>query len=82
MAKAFATWSEVAPLNFKEVRTGGDIKIRFASRFHGDPWPFDGRGKCGIHHRTPLPQCNIRTIKLLNFASAKLNVKFTYDNTN
>lgn len=45
--KAFDMWSEASPLEFTEVSpsdSSADIKVRFASSDHGDPWPFDGRG--------------------------------------
>ncbi|CAB4011318.1 macrophage metalloelastase isoform X2 [Paramuricea clavata] len=42
--KAFAYWSAVTPLRFREVISGrSDFTIRFARRSHGDSAPFDGR---------------------------------------
>ena len=46
--KAFDLWSEVLPLNFIEIpatNSTADIKIGFGTKDHGDPWPFDGKGK-------------------------------------
>ncbi|KAF8366306.1 hypothetical protein PRIPAC_84135 [Pristionchus pacificus] len=41
---AFELWSAVTPLTFKEVPSGGDIQFLFASGYHGDAYPFDGKG--------------------------------------
>nr|XP_033805426.1 matrilysin isoform X2 [Geotrypetes seraphini] len=51
---AFKVWSDVTPLQFKRVSSGeADIHIRFASRFHGDPFPFDGPGDVLAHAFAP-----------------------------
>ena len=42
-------WSDVTPLDFEETNGMGDIKIKFASRYHGDGVPFDGPGKILAH---------------------------------
>uniref|UniRef100_A0A914DJ07 LysM domain-containing protein n=1 Tax=Acrobeloides nanus TaxID=290746 RepID=A0A914DJ07_9BILA len=47
IAAAFAKWSAVIPLNFKEVDQDGDhidINIGFYRKRHGDNDPFDGEG--------------------------------------
>ena len=42
---AFLMWSNHTPLQFLEVKDGdADILIQFASRFHHDGSPFDGKG--------------------------------------
>ena len=45
---AFRLWSNATQLNFTEVMHGGaDIMILFASRYHQDGYPFDGKGQRG-----------------------------------
>lgn len=44
---AFDAWAQHVPLEFAEIANGcdtPDIRVQFARRSHGDPWPFDGRG--------------------------------------
>ena len=53
--KAFDMWSEVSPLTFKEVFAGeADIMMKFAAGFHGDAYPFDGKGDKIAHGFYPL----------------------------
>ncbi|XP_006887365.1 PREDICTED: macrophage metalloelastase [Elephantulus edwardii] len=48
--KAFQVWSDVTPLTFRKIHSGeADIMIYFASRAHGDFYPFDGRGGVIAH---------------------------------
>lgn len=35
-------WSSVTPLSFTEVSSGGDLKVSWATKDHGDGYPFDG----------------------------------------
>jgi matrix metalloproteinase-13 (collagenase 3) len=53
--KAYGTWSAVVPLTFREVSSGenADIKVKFGSGNHGDPWPFDGPGGVLAHATMP-----------------------------
>lgn len=52
--KAFAYWSAVTPLRFREVTSGSsDFTIMFARRSHGDNAPFDGRGRVLAHAYFP-----------------------------
>ena len=42
---AFTLWSDATQLQFIEVMHGNaDIMIQFASRYHQDGYPFDGKG--------------------------------------
>jgi hypothetical protein len=45
IADAFKVWSDVTDLTFTEVmNTKADIMIKFASKYHKDGYPFDGKG--------------------------------------
>lgn len=45
LADAFKVWSDVTDLTFTEVmHTSADIMIKFASKYHKDGYPFDGKG--------------------------------------
>ena len=45
------TWAAVTPLRFTEVASHqqADIEIKFATGYHGDQFPFDGRGRTLAH---------------------------------
>ncbi|XP_013774418.1 matrix metalloproteinase-2-like [Limulus polyphemus] len=50
LAKAFHIWSEVSKLEFQEVQaTDADIGISFFRGYHGDGYPFDGKGLVLAH---------------------------------
>ncbi|WKY09599.1 hypothetical protein Q1695_002171 [Nippostrongylus brasiliensis] len=53
--EAYDEWSAVTPLEFEEVPagSGADIKVRFGSGNHNDPWPFDGKGGVLAHATMP-----------------------------
>ncbi|PIO71413.1 Matrixin, partial [Teladorsagia circumcincta] len=44
--EGYDVWAAVTPLEFEEVQpgSGADIKVRFGTGNHNDPWPFDGQG--------------------------------------
>ncbi|XP_006019004.1 stromelysin-1-like [Alligator sinensis] len=52
--KAFKVWSNVTPLTFTRVNgTDADIRISFASGYHGDFYSFDGPGGTLAHAYPP-----------------------------
>ncbi|XP_037546806.1 matrix metalloproteinase-25 [Nematolebias whitei] len=60
---AFKAWSDVTPLNFRQLRgantgatAGGDIKVSFAKLLHDDGYPFDGQGGTLAHAFFPGDQ--------------------------
>ncbi|GAA6218316.1 collagenase 3-like [Lates japonicus] len=54
IAKAFQLYSDVIPLDFKQVTTGtADIMILFKGGYHGDFYPFDGAGGVLAHANSP-----------------------------
>ncbi|CAJ0582707.1 unnamed protein product, partial [Mesorhabditis spiculigera] len=57
LSEAYQKWAAVTPLEFREVASGGDIKVRFGTNNHGDPWPFDGNG--GVLAHATMPESGI-----------------------
>ncbi|XP_028320500.1 collagenase 3-like [Gouania willdenowi] len=54
IAQAFKLYSDVIPLDFKHISTGtADIMILFKGGYHGDFYPFDGRGGVLAHANSP-----------------------------
>ncbi|KAM3601372.1 uncharacterized protein V6R79_011661 [Siganus canaliculatus] len=54
LAKALKIYSDVVPLDFKQITSGkADIMIMFRARDHGDFAPFDGQGKVLAHAFSP-----------------------------
>uniref|UniRef100_A0A673BWF0 Collagenase 3-like n=1 Tax=Sphaeramia orbicularis TaxID=375764 RepID=A0A673BWF0_9TELE len=54
IAKAFELYSDVIPLNFKQIYSGtADIMILFKGGYHGDFYPFDGAGGVLAHANSP-----------------------------
>lgn len=54
IAQAFKLYSDVIPLNFKQIYSGtADIMILFKGGYHGDFYPFDGRGGVLAHANSP-----------------------------
>ncbi|KAM6970469.1 matrix metallopeptidase 30 [Aplochiton taeniatus] len=54
IAKAFQLYSDVIPLDFKQINSGtADIMILFKARNHGDFYPFDGPSGVLAHANSP-----------------------------
>ncbi|KAJ0063623.1 hypothetical protein NL108_004463 [Boleophthalmus pectinirostris] len=54
IAQAFQLYSDVIPLNFKQIYSGtADIMILFKGGYHGDFYPFDGAGGVLAHANSP-----------------------------
>ncbi|XP_068172621.1 transforming growth factor beta regulator 1 [Antennarius striatus] len=54
IAQAFQLYSDVIPLDFKQIHTGtADIMILFKGGHHGDFYPFDGKGGVLAHANSP-----------------------------
>ncbi|XP_073729815.1 collagenase 3-like [Misgurnus anguillicaudatus] len=57
IAKAFKMYSDVIPLDFKQIYSGtADIMILFKAGYHGDREPFDGPGNVLAHASPPGPE--------------------------
>ncbi|XP_056592049.1 matrix metallopeptidase 30 [Triplophysa dalaica] len=57
IAKAFKLYSDVIPLDFKQIYNGtADIMILFKAGYHGDFYPFDGPGHVLAHAYAPGPE--------------------------
>ncbi|KAI7793656.1 hypothetical protein IRJ41_025185 [Triplophysa rosa] len=57
IGKAFKLYSDVIPLDFKQIYSGtADIMILFKAGYHGDFYPFDGRGQVLAHANSPGPE--------------------------
>ncbi|XP_068629837.1 matrix metalloproteinase-25-like [Battus philenor] len=55
MAKGLAVWAPHGKLRFEQIEQGpADIQVSFASREHGDGFPFDGPGRV-VAHAFPPP---------------------------
>ncbi|XP_030647963.1 matrix metallopeptidase 30 [Chanos chanos] len=56
IAQAFKLYSDVIPLDFKQIYSGtADIMILFKARYHGDFYPFDGPSGVLAHANSPGP---------------------------
>uniref|UniRef100_A0A8B9LJB7 Matrix metallopeptidase 30 n=1 Tax=Astyanax mexicanus TaxID=7994 RepID=A0A8B9LJB7_ASTMX len=56
IAQAFKLYSDVIPLDFKQIYSGtADIMILFKARYHGDFYPFDGPSGVLAHAMSPAP---------------------------
>lgn len=56
IAQAFKLYSDVIPLDFKQIHSGtADIMILFKARHHGDFYPFDGPSGVLAHANSPGP---------------------------
>ncbi|AWO99380.1 putative collagenase 3-like [Scophthalmus maximus] len=54
IAQAFQLYSDVIPLDFKQIYSGNaDIMILFKGGYHGDFYPFDGAGGVLAHANSP-----------------------------
>ncbi|XP_056297989.1 matrix metallopeptidase 30 isoform X2 [Pseudoliparis swirei] len=54
IAEAFQLYSDVIPLDFKQINSGtADIIILFKGGYHGDFYPFDGAGGVLAHANSP-----------------------------
>ncbi|XP_056138818.1 matrix metallopeptidase 30 [Lampris incognitus] len=54
IAQAFQLYSDVIPLDFKQIYSGtADIMILFQGGYHGDFYPFDGRNGVLAHANSP-----------------------------
>uniref|UniRef100_A0A9J8D4C6 Matrix metallopeptidase 30 n=1 Tax=Cyprinus carpio carpio TaxID=630221 RepID=A0A9J8D4C6_CYPCA len=57
IAKAFQLYSDVIPLDFKQIYSGtADIMILFKAGYHGDFYPFDGPNGVLAHANAPGPE--------------------------
>ncbi|XP_051539455.1 matrix metallopeptidase 30 [Myxocyprinus asiaticus] len=57
IAKAFQLYSDVIPLDFKQIYSGtADIMILFKAGYHGDFYPFDGPSGVLAHANSPGPE--------------------------
>ncbi|ROL54181.1 Collagenase 3 [Anabarilius grahami] len=54
--RALQVWADVTPLRFTRINSGtADIMISFATKDHGDAYPFDGPGRTLAHAFAPSP---------------------------